>query len=478
VEAGASPWINEASLRKIRVQSKGVFGSSIITSETSEVAMTHSVAVLATVLALTSSSWSQDPGISEVPPQTPAAPLVELPAAPTEVTSPAFELVGSNSARANAEAFVESMGWSMGWDDAKSWGVFIGESSLLAADPTGLSLSLDAAVLNAKFQFAEFLGGRTANLALATQAKNPAQRQADIDRMDTLAKQPGGDPVAASVRDLLNSSAPNDPNVSFKSAITKASMTAAQAAIPGMQVAKTFVATSKDALEGTVAVVLVTSPKSRQMADALLGRGPAVSGQAGAPIKSYVNGLSPEAFVYGAGSYARMNERGELCLLGFGMAPIDGSEAEEVQLSTDEATQAATAELRSVAGELVEGNRLISRTAEKKKLLDGSVTAESFRSFSSRVSTVALPLTMPGVVTVATKRFRSEMLGDLVCVVRQWNLSDAKVAACLREAFAKQGGWKGGAGVQPDGQGGAYTPAKPTKPKGVPSGSGGPGDVE
>jgi len=103
------------------------------------------------------------------------------------------------------------------------------------------------------------------------------------------------------------------------------------------------------------------------------------------------------------------------------------------------------------------------------------VTAESYRSSSSRISSVALPLTMPGVITVATKRFRSQMLGDVVCVVRQWNLSDAKVAATLREAFAKQGGWKGGAGVQPDGQGGTYSPAKPTKPKGVPSGSGGGG---
>jgi len=442
-----------------------------------EVAMTHSAALLITVLTAASPCWSQDPGASEAPPETAAAPAVELPAPPTDVTSPAFELVTSDDARAKAEAFVESKGWSTGWDDAKSWGVFIGESSLLAADPTGLSLSLDAAVLNAKFQFAEYLGGRTAVLALATQEKNPAQRQADIDRMDKLAKQPGGDPVAASVRDLLKSAGPGDSSVAFKSTITKASMTAAQASIPGMVVAKTFVGTDASGLEGTVAVVLVTSPKSRQIADALLGVGPAVTGKSGSSIKDYVNGLSPEALVYGAGSIYRMNERGELCLLGFGMAPIDGAEAEEVQFSTDEATQAATAELRSVAGELVEGNRLISRTAEKKKLLDGSVTAESYRSSSSRISSVALPLAMPGVITVATKRFRSQMLGDVVCVVRQWNLSDAKVAATLREAFAKQGGRKGGAGVQPDAQGGTYSPAKPTKPKGVPSGSGG-GDLD
>ncbi len=86
---------------------------------------------------------------------------------------------------------------------------------------------------------------------------------------------------------------------------------------------------------------------------------------------------------------------------------------------------------------------------------------------------------MPGVVDVAVQRVHHPVLGDLVCVVRSWNLSDAKNAANLRQQFAEQGGWKGGPGVQPDRVGAnrgstTATPAEPRKP-GVPSGSGGGG---
>jgi hypothetical protein len=242
----------------------------------------------------------------------------------------------------------------------------------------------------------------------------------------------------------------------------------------------TFVATNEDGLEGEAAVVLVSTPKSRQLAEALMGRGLAPTGTPGMPLKDYVKTLTPEALVYSCGATYRMNEKGELCLLGFGVGPVDGSEAEEVRFATDEARQAATSDLRSVAGELVEGSRLMSRVAEKTKWVDGKTTSESSRSVSTRISTVAKGLKMPGVIDVHTVRVRHPVLGDLVCVVRSWNLSDAKIAATLREQFAAQGGWRGGEGVQPDrssngGKGGnAVPPTQPRKP-GVPSGGGGGG---
>jgi hypothetical protein len=422
------------------------------------------------------SALAQDPGSSTQ--ESPAA--VEQPAAPAEPPS-AFEIVSTGSALAQAEVFLESKGWAKGWDIDKGWGVWIGVASLTAADPTGLALAMQDAQLDAKFQFAEYLGGVTESYTLKTSDKNPAQRKAEMDKLAKLADQPGGDPVAASIRDLLSTCPEEpDPSIAFKNRISTASRTAAQAALPGMVTVATFVATNEDGLEGEAAVVLVSTPKSRQMAEALMGRGPAPTGKPGMPLKDYVKTLSPEALVYSCGATYRMNEKGELCLLGFGVGPVDGSEAEEVRFATDEARQAATSDLRSVAGELVEGSRLMSRVAEKTKWVDGKTKSESSRSVSTRISTVAKGLKMPGVIDVHTARVRHAVLGDLVCVVRSWNLSDAKNAATLREQFAAQGGWRGGEGVQPDrlpngGEGGsAVPPAQPRKP-GVPSGGGGGG---
>ncbi|MCE2883186.1 MAG: hypothetical protein LW636_12640 [Planctomycetaceae bacterium] len=416
---------------------------------------------------------AQDPGSGSQ--EAPAA--VEQPAAPSEPPS-AFEIVATGGALAQAEAFLESKGWAKGWDIDKGWGVWIGVASLTAADPTGLALAMQDAQLDAKFQFAEYLGGVTESYTLRTSDKNPALRKAEMDKLSKLADQPGGDPVAANIRDLLASCPEEpDPSIAFKNRISTASRTAAQAAIPGMVTVATFVATNEDGLDGEAAVILISTPKSRQMADALLGRGPAPTGKPGMPLKEYVKTLSPEALVYSCGATYRMNEKGELCLLGFGVGPVDGSESDEVRFATDEARQAATSDLRSVAGELVEGSRLLMRVGEKTKWVDGKTKSESSRSASTRISTVAKGLKMPGVTDVHTVRVRHAVLGDLVCVVRAWNLSDAKNAATLREQFAAQGGWRGGEGVQPDRApkgGNAVPPAQPRKP-GVPSGSGGGG---
>jgi hypothetical protein len=437
----------------------------------------------ASLLALVSSTaCAQDPGpASDAPP----ASAVTQPDPPVEAPS-AFQIVDAGGARARAQEFIASKGWSVGWDVDKGWGVWIGEASLTAADPTGLSLAMMGAQLDAKFQFAEYLAGVTENYTLSMSEKNPAQRKAEQDRMDKLAAKPGGDPVAAGIRDLL-ASVPTDADsgVAFRTRISTASKTAAQAAIPGMLTVAAFVVTDESGLDGTATVVMVSTPRSRQMADAMLGRATApAGGKSGMKLQDYVNSLSAEALVYSCGATYRTNERGELCLLGFGVAAVDGTESEEITFATDEAKQAATADLRSVAGELVEGFRLMSKAAEKTKYVDGKVQSESSKSFSSRISTMAKALQIPGIIDVATKRVRHPVLGDLVCVVRAWNLTDAKNAANLRAAFNEQGGWRGGDGVQPDrgaskgvGAGKPTDPAMPRKP-GVPSGSGGGGIEE
>ena len=414
---------------------------------------------------------AQDPG-------APQASTATLPSPPQSAGGD-FTLVTTGGARQLAEEYVAGKGWSVGWDLDKSWGVWIGDSTLMAADATGLSLGLLDATLDAKFQMAEYLAGVTEGATLRTSMKNPEQRAKEREHLDTLTKQPGGDPVAAGIRDLLDSCSPGEDTagVAIRSRITNASKTSAQTAIPGMIIAATFAKMNDDGLDGTISVVVIQTPRSRQMADAILGRGPAVTGTAKESIKQFVDGLSPAALVYSTGATTRMNDKGELCFIGFGVGSVDGTEAEEQRLARDDAMQDATASIRYVAGEWIEGDRLNLKTAEKTKYVDGTVESTSVKSQQSRIASLAAGLQMPGVVTVLEKTFDSPKLGRLVCIVREWNLSQAKNAAFWRETLRAQGGWKGGTGVQPDGGNSSARSTTPTPPvkKSVPSGSGGAG---
>ena len=433
-------------------------------------------------LTICAMALAQDPGAPvETPPSSsggPASQGVSLPPPPDNV-QPKFELVEGSDARQLADKYVTDQKWTAGWDLDKRWGVWIGSSSLTAEDATGLAVALNGAQLDAKFQFAEYLASVISTAATSMLEKNPGQIKAERDRMDARARLEGGDPVASAVRDLLDSGGATaaDAGVERRSRISTASLTAAQAAIPGMMVAQTFVKTGPDGKNGTIAIVMLSTPKSRMIANAMLQGDPIprVAPDPARTLRKFVDSLSPEALVYGSGATYRVNEAGELCALGFGVGSVDGDDPDDLRLAEQEATQAANAELRNVAGELVLGRRLLSRIAERTKWADGRQAAESRKQVQLTVGTLARALGMPGITTVAQKRFRSKMLGDLVCVVRCWNLSSAQAAADLRKAFEEQGGWKGGPGVQPgSGAGNGSTPT-PRPEGGVPSGQGGAG---
>ena len=439
--------------------------------------------VLCSMLAL-----AQDPGAPVSPVATPAetTSVTEAPSAgvtqppPPQNIQPKFEIVKSGDARELAQAYVDDKKWNLGWDVDKGWGVWIGTSSLLAEDPTGLAVSLNGAQLDAKFQFAEYLAPVIATAALSTLERNPAQIKAERDRMDAEAKKEGADPVAGAVRDLLDSgSGSADANIDRRSRVSTASVTSAQAAIPGMMVAATFVKTDDTGLNGSVAIVIVSTPKSRLIANGMLKGDPIPLGTPDPTrtLRAYIDSLQPEAMVYATGATYRTNEKGELCALGFGVGSVDGDDTDDVRIAEQEALQAANAELRNVAGELIIGRRLLSRVAERTKWVDGKQTAESRKGVQTSIGSLAQGLKMPGITTVTTKRIRNAMLGDLVCVIRSWNLSSAEAAAELRQQFEQQGGWKGGEGVQPKSGSSGANGAKPAppRPKGVPSGQGGGG---
>lgn len=420
----------------------------------------------------------------------------EQPAAPA-IRGSEFRFVDDKDVFAEAMKFVESKGWQVGWYEERGWGVYIGQFELISPNPTGLAMSMHAGCLQAKFEFAVQLGGRIEASSLAYNERSPGEREEIVRKLETRQRESGPDPVSQGIVEILRgvgaeggTNSP-DKDTAYRRGAVRVSRTVAQSAIPGMAVAATFVETTDaGGLEGKAAVVLVSTPRTRQLADAMLEKLTAAqaaelkTGAAGQALKDLVRGYSEEQLVYTTGATYAIDERGNYCVLGFGVDEItDGDE----QSAIDFATQFADAEIRVIAGELVVGSRMAARMSEKVKLKSGESESESLSAVSSSIMTIADGLTLPGITTVDQRTIEHPKLGALRIVIRSWNLGRSEAMARLREVFKMQAGYRGGEGVtaprneQPAGRGGsdATSPRKPNRPAGgVPSGRGGGGIPE
>jgi hypothetical protein len=446
--------------------------------------MTFQLSALVGILAFFAASTgavAQAPGPQ--PESRDALPTAQLPEPPAEQQSE-FRFVKQGGTAELAKQFIADKGWSRGWDDEKRWGVFIGESELLSADPTGLALSMQTAQLRAKFQFAELMAAKIESGALSYSEKSPSDLTAIRGILESRETAEGGDPVASGIRKLLDSMPPgSDPaaQAAYRRGIVNASRTLAQAAMSGMTTVAAFVKTGSDMLEGKVSVVLVSTPRSRALADALLGRAGDHRGLLkGAPsvsLQKHVDGMTAEQLVYTTGTTYRRDERGNYCVLGFGVGSVKDGDTEG---ATDVALEMANSQIRMIAGELVIGSRMLASAAQRTGFRDGTAQSESFTSVQSQVGSLSKALRIPGIQDVDVKQVEHPVLGTLMVVIRSWDLGRAETAAWLRKQFEEQGGWRGGEGVEPrrpadgtDGQGEATPTRNPRR--GVPSGSGGGG---
>jgi cytochrome c5 len=418
------------------------------------------------------------PGTAHAAPQHPGAQAgkpdpdkaITLPEAPAQSASAC--LTDRPSARDAAQKVLDDRHWSEGYDTERDWGIWIGTATISGPDVNHRASAIEEAMLDAKWEFAKYLGSKIASASAKLMEQHPDQRAAQMAELKKRAA--GGDSNAQDMLNALSAAgddasrpgAPAPSNAQWRKRMEQASATIAQNAVSGMIVYQSFERAGKGDDDGEVAVIMMTTPKTRAVAEALLGRPnkAALTGERKDRIVDWVKGMSDNELAYTFGAKTRLNENGELCVIGFGHAVPGGPEREWEMAAATKADEEADVAIRKLAGSMIQGVVAMSKVSDKTKLADGSLRSESKDSMKQKIDEAANWLTLLGSSRVmAPKVVRANPRYADVVVVKEWNVTKAIKAGEIAAGIKQSGGFKGGDGLGADGKGG--TPAPAQKPK-------------
>jgi len=226
----------------------------------------------------------------------------------------------------------------------------------------------------------------------------------------------------------------------------QATSRAAEEEVSGVQAFRTFETVGPNG-EGKVAVVAIYSPKSAALQQALLGRGAAPVQMPAVRPSQWAREQGPGVLLYTHGAQVRVNERGELILVGFGQATPQSDSSTLVDTAQKRAELRAVGEIRRFMGELVSAN---SSEDEKNNLEVYSAGASAFDStdgYWEKVAAVGKALDLSGIQSVYTWSYRHpsnthETQGAVVVL----SVSEMIAANHLRDKMKAAGGAAGGQG--------------------------------
>jgi len=203
--------------------------------------------------------------------------------------------------------------------------------------------------------------------------------------------------------------------------------------------------------KGRIAVIVMCTAKSKQMALAMLGEGEAPTGKAKTSNFEHVSELHDNGtLLYTFGVRQRTNENGELCLLAFGQAAAEGDGDWDIEDAEGYADDAAISALRMFAGEALVTSRDAKRGATLKGFADKSEEYTNTSMRKESIKSVADTMPMPGAMPLTYKTEIHPLVGDsnpIVVRVYEWNLSSARDLADLAKQMNSVGGSAGGKGV-------------------------------
>jgi len=201
--------------------------------------------------------------------------------------------------------------------------------------------------------------------------------------------------------------------------------------------------------QGEIAVVCVYSEKTREMANALLGKGGVPEKKkAKQPLKDQIN---KDMLVCTYGVQQRIDENGDVAILSFGHGIPRSKTRSSMSIAMEKAIASAKGEIRRFAGEMVAVNSTMdsAETYDAFESASGEMSDvySSLDSYEKNTSSVAKDLDISGV----NKLFQKEVTHPLtkqkfVVVVMEWSPTDADQANALRGTLAKMRGSEGGSG--------------------------------
>ncbi len=366
-------------------------------------------------------------------------------------------------------------GFTEGWSKTKKTFAVVGSASFSsgAERPELFAASRAAAfqlaMADAKKKIATFLAAEIASTVKSMYIE-PSEADEDIKAM-------GADRAYDAVE---RSSGTKEERIklltsdSFSSAV---SVTAKQE-VGAVQCFRSFESSGEG--KGSIAVVAILSPKSIQMAQAMLGQSAeGVKGTAKEPLSTWLDGIEAAGqLLYTQGVIQRTDENGDLCLIAFGHASPRTASGRSMDQAFEKADLLARQALRQFAGEAIVSESSMATAYTLQEFSDNASELTSDSASATKYEAVAKKLSIPGCTQLARRKLQHPLTLEIpsALVVLQWNVAAADASTELKSVLDAMRGSEGGAGRS---AGGAAkekaSPAAPAKPKIPAKDSGGAG---
>ncbi len=369
-----------------------------------------------------------------------------------------------------AEDFLAARGWAAGHVSVRNALFAIGIGSIDApagSDSFGLARrqAAQSALLNAKKDLATYLAAEVETAVMSFYAEGGGSPSADdvveadsspvppsilskatklVEvELDGLLRDRGVDPNDLDGRAARSKAA---EEVIASSEFLSAVQLFARQEIGALQVLRSF--ESLKVGQEQVACVVVYSPKSRSLQEALLGLGSVSDRQAGIPIAQWARELGGEVLLFTHGVQLRTDENGEVNLVIFGQSDPRTESSRSQAAARDKAKLNATAAARQFLGEMVYVAQSSSESSSLEEYADKTRSFDDTSEVLEEISARADRLRMPGISWVYSWQFtHPRATKPTFGVVGKLSLGSAMDANGLRELFEASAGSRGGEGI-------------------------------
>lgn len=310
--------------------------------------------------------------------------------------------------------------------------------------------AFNKAMLEAKKNMVEFL-----EVSIKSETERSYQEGDILNSEEAQAKGEDPNSLAYKLKSLVHAKLDKelraegvDPDAANKEAAAKAAKkllaseqyrkmvrTAAQAQVVGLQAICTFEGTpSSD--KGEIGVVAIWSPKLQEMAASIITGLPVAKGKAKRPIREQI-ATDPGALLSTFGVQQKIDEQGDLVLVGFGQAGGVSESKMAAKGAQGKAKANALAAIREFAGENVAVTTDMLSAESTEEFENAAEEYQDQSAFSERIRATAAKMNISGIAVLKNWKFKHPLTGTTVygCVCT-WAPKQATSAKQMKNMMA------------------------------------------
>lgn len=321
------------------------------------------------------------------------------------------------AAKRDAEKYIADKGWNLGFNDQGRY-VVVGTSDI-AGEPSSPSFQAarqsgyGKALLDAKEQVAMLYSQKVATETMYGSEKS-ASNPENFATPAAPSKEPAPLSIYQKIKLLIHANldeALKKKGVDPKQA-TKEQIKAVESAVLTTEFRRTItrmaaaevgaLITQKIFEDGnSIAVVAYYTPRTKELMDAMLGKGPAPKSKPQeTPVAKWINNFTKSELYASQGVQIRVDENGDANLIAFGQTPVTINSTLGAKVAEGAAVTVAMGVMRDFAGEFVEAEikqQIVERSKQYGDMDKGLAEVEQDMAIKEKIKARADALTIQGV---------------------------------------------------------------------------------